>query len=159
MANSIYLTLNGVKQGLISAGCSSLDSIGNLCQACHTDQIYIYELNHSITREQNVSHHPIVIVKPIDKSSPLMGIAISNNERLDGSIDIYRTSQNGAQELFYTIKLTNITITSINVFYPNSLTHNDSQPQESISLKYESISWQHHVAGTSGYSIWDDRIY
>lgn len=159
MANDMYMTLKGAKQGLISAGCSTLDSIGNLCQAGHMDQIYLYELNHSMSREQHVSHHPVVIVKPIDKASPLIGIAISNNERLDATIDIYRTNQNGGRELFYTIKLTNVTIIDINIFYPNSLTHNESQPQESISLKYESISWQHHIAGTSGYSIWDDRVY
>ncbi|QGM70518.1 type VI secretion system tube protein Hcp, partial [Proteus mirabilis] len=29
MANNIYLRLNGNKQGLISAGCSTWDSIGN----------------------------------------------------------------------------------------------------------------------------------
>lgn len=28
MANLIYLKLTGIKQGLISAGCSSADSIG-----------------------------------------------------------------------------------------------------------------------------------
>ncbi|AHG18772.1 Hcp [Chania multitudinisentens RB-25] len=159
MANEMFLTLKGAKQGLISAGCSTLDSIGNLCQNGHADQIYLYELNHSMSREQHVSHHPVVIIKPIDKSSPLIGIAISNNERLDATIDIYRTNQNGGRELFYTIKLTNVTITDINIFYPNSLTHNESQPQESLSLKYESIAWQHHIAGTSGYSIWDDRVY
>ncbi|WP_024913645.1 Hcp family type VI secretion system effector, partial [Chania multitudinisentens] len=136
-----------------------LDSIGNLCQNGHADQIYLYELNHSMSREQHVSHHPVVIIKPIDKSSPLIGNAISNNERLDAEIDIYRTNQNGGRELFYTIKLTNVTITDINIFYPNSLTHNESQPQESLSLKYENIAWQHHIAGTSGYSIWDDRVY
>ncbi|MFV8980357.1 Hcp family type VI secretion system effector [Serratia fonticola] len=159
MANDIFLTLKGVKQGLISAGCSTKDSIGNLYQAGHTDQIYLHQLNHSMSREQHVSHHPFVIVKPIDKSSPLIGIAISNNERLDAIIDIYRTNQNGGRELFYSIKLTNVTIMDVNIFYPNSSTHNESQPQESISLKYESISWQHHIAGTSGYSIWDDRVY
>ncbi len=38
MANLIYLTLKGRKQGLISAGCSSIDSIGNKGQVNHTDQ-------------------------------------------------------------------------------------------------------------------------
>lgn len=159
MANDIFLTLKGAKQGLISAGCSTKDSIGNLYQAGHADQIYLHQLNHSMSREQHVSHHPFVIVKPIDKSSPLIGIAISNNERLDAIIDIYRTNQNGGRELFYSIKLTNVTIMDVDIFYPNSSTHNELQPQESISLKYESISWQHHIAGTSGYSIWDDRVY
>jgi type VI secretion system Hcp family effector len=32
MANLVYLTLNGQLQGLISAGCSSLASIGNKAQ-------------------------------------------------------------------------------------------------------------------------------
>jgi type VI secretion system Hcp family effector len=104
MANDIFLTLKGAKQGLISAGYSTKDSIGNLYQAGHTDKIYLHQLNHSMSREQHVSHHPFVIVKPIDKSSPLIGIEISNNERLDAIIDIYRTNQNGGRELFYTIK-------------------------------------------------------
>lgn len=61
MANSIYLTLSGNKQGLISAGCSSVDSIGNKGQESHLDKIFIYSLSHSMTREQNASHHPITI--------------------------------------------------------------------------------------------------
>lgn len=46
MANLIYLTLNGQNQGLISAGCSSLDSIGNKAQLVHLDQIMVFELTH-----------------------------------------------------------------------------------------------------------------
>ncbi|PVF10642.1 type VI secretion system tube protein Hcp, partial [Yersinia pestis] len=37
MANMIYLTLKGKKQGLISSGCSSIDSIGNKSQGSHID--------------------------------------------------------------------------------------------------------------------------
>lgn len=37
MANNIYLTITGKKQGLISAGCSTFDSIGNKYQAAHQD--------------------------------------------------------------------------------------------------------------------------
>ncbi|PSH23591.1 hypothetical protein B7R74_02860 [Yersinia pseudotuberculosis] len=70
MANLIYLTLKGKKQGLISSGCSSLDSIGNKCQTDHANEILIYSLSHSLTREQNSSRHPVIIQKYIDKSSP-----------------------------------------------------------------------------------------
>ncbi|CND85249.1 hemolysin-coregulated protein [Yersinia nurmii] len=97
MANSIYLTLSGNKQGLISAGCSSVDSIGNKGQESHLDKIFIYSLSHSMTREQNASHHPITIKKPIDKSSPLLAVAISDNELLTATFDCYRTNQSGAQ--------------------------------------------------------------
>lgn len=28
-----------------------------------------------------------------------------------------------------------------------------------IALSYESIAWEHRIAGTSAYSIWDERIF
>ncbi|CAQ82194.1 MULTISPECIES: Hcp family type VI secretion system effector [Photorhabdus] len=159
MANLIYLTLKGRKQGLISAGCSSIDSIGNKGQVNHTDQILVYSLSHSISREQNVSHHPIVIKKPIDKSSPLLGLAISDNEVLDAIFECYRTNQSGAQELYYTIKVVDATISDLTAVHPHNITHTGSEPQETLSLRYKSITWTHHIAGTSAYSIWDDRNY
>ncbi|MCE1635987.1 type VI secretion system tube protein Hcp, partial [Enterobacter hormaechei] len=80
MSYMIYLSLNGKKQGLISAGCSTLDSIGNRYQKGHEDQIQVLSLNHSISRQQNVSHQPIQFIKPVDKSSPLLEMAIDSNE-------------------------------------------------------------------------------
>ena len=42
MANMSYLSLSGETQGLISAGCSTLDSVGNKAQPGHKDQIMVY---------------------------------------------------------------------------------------------------------------------
>ncbi|HHQ6623574.1 TPA: Hcp family type VI secretion system effector [Serratia fonticola] len=159
MANVIYATLKGKQQGLISAGCSSMDSIGNKGQAGHLDQILINSLNYAMSREQHVSHHPVVFTKPIDKSSPLLGVAISSNESLEVLFEFYRTNASGAQELYFTILLTDATISDISGSHPHSITHSGAQPQETISLKYKSITWSHIIAGTSGYSIWDDRVY
>ncbi|MQL48473.1 MULTISPECIES: Hcp family type VI secretion system effector [Photorhabdus] len=159
MSDLIYLTLRGRKQGLISAGCSSIDSIGNKGHLDHIDKIFVYNLTHSLTRDQNVNHHPITFKKPVDKSSPLLGVAISDNEILDAFFDICRTNQSGIQELYYTIKVIDATITDLAVYHPHSITHAGSQSQETISLRYKSITWTHHIAGTSAYSIWDDRIY
>lgn len=53
MSSIIYLELTGDKQGLISSGCSSLQSIGNRSQLGHEDQIQILSLNHSITQSLN----------------------------------------------------------------------------------------------------------
>ncbi|MDE9590374.1 Hcp family type VI secretion system effector, partial [Xenorhabdus bovienii] len=153
------LTLNGKKQGLISAGCSTLDSIGNRYQKGHEDQIQVLSLDHSMTRDQNVSHHPIQFIKPIDKSSPLLSLAIDSNESLNGVFVFYRTNSAGQLELFYEVKITEATIVDISCVYPNSINSNDKMPYEKILLKYKSISWNHIIAGTSAYSIWDDRIY
>ncbi|QKJ49172.1 type VI secretion system tube protein TssD [Proteus columbae] len=86
-------------------------------------------------------------------------MAISNNEEFDCIFDLYRTEDNGCLTLYFQIKITKATISNIDMICPNSLTHNECQPQEIISLKYESISWQYFLAGTSGYSIWNERDY
>lgn len=159
MANSIYLTITGNKQGLISKGCSTYESIGNKYQHGHEDQIFIYSFDHDIHRSQNVSHSPVTMSKPIDKSSPLLGVSISNNEILECNLVFYRTGASGNQEKYYTIKLTKASIKNISAHYPNSLTHSDAQPYESITIDYESISWNHIMAGTSGYSIKADNVF
>ncbi len=56
MSDIIYLTLKGHKQGMISAGCSSYDSIGNRYQSEHTDEILVYSTDYEVARSQNLSH-------------------------------------------------------------------------------------------------------
>ncbi|RAX09417.1 hypothetical protein CKY10_11850 [Photorhabdus sp. HUG-39] len=56
--------------------------MGYKYQTGHENEIYVYSFDHDISREQNVNHTPISITKPIDKSSPLLGIAISENESI-----------------------------------------------------------------------------
>lgn len=159
MANSIYASVNGEKQGLISAGCSTFDSIGNTYQVCHEDQILVRAFEHAILRDKNVNHGPVSFIKPIDKSSPLWGVAISHNEHLNIKFFFYRTSSSGAQELYYSIRLGKASIIRINVAYPHTIDHASQQPEERITLKYRDITWEHHIAGTSGYSIWEEMVY
>lgn len=159
MANIAYLTLNGQFQGLISAGCSSLDSIGNKAQIAHVDQIMILGLNHGITRDQNVNHQTFSFIKPVDKSSPLLGKAITENEILTCDFDFYRTNRAGNSELYYKVKLTNARISDIHLEIPHTITDSNSQPEESISLIYETINWEHCIAGTSSFSLWESRIF
>ena len=159
MANTIWLTLNGQSQGLISAGCSAVDSIGNKAQLVHCDQIMVMAISHGIHREQNVNHQSMTMVKPVDKASPLLGKAINDNEELTCEFSFYRTNRMGFNELYYTIKLTKARISSIHLHVPHTIDDSAGQPEESIELCYESISWEHHIAGTSGYSLWEERIF
>ncbi|RAT11775.1 MULTISPECIES: Hcp family type VI secretion system effector [Lonsdalea] len=159
MANLIYLKLTGVKQGLISAGCSSADSIGNKYQALHEDEIFVYELMSQLSRQENVSLYPVEIRKPIDKATPLLSQALSENEKLTCEFLFYRTAQSGGNELYFKIVLKEAVVNDIRILAPNSLTHNDLQPQENISFKFSSIEWDHVIARTSSYIIWKDVEY
>jgi type VI protein secretion system component Hcp len=42
---------------------------------------------------------------------------------------------------------------------PHNIHHTGEEPQESVSFSYQSISWEHCIAGTSAYSIWEDRVF
>lgn len=158
MANLSYLTLNGEKQGLISAGCSSVDSVGNKAQMTHLDQIMVYALMHSISRDQNVNHHELVITKPVDKSSPLLAKAISENEILTCDFTLYRTSKAGISQPYYAIKLVNARVANIDFVVPHAVLEDKLEPQERIAFIYESIHWSHNTASTSAHSNWEERI-
>ncbi len=86
-------------------------------------------------------------------------IAITDNETVDLVFDFYRTSQSGSQEKYYSVSLQGATLVGLNVNYPHAINHDNGQPEEVVSVQYRDITCQHHIAGTSGYSIWDDRVY
>lgn len=125
MSEMIYLTLKGNKQGLISAGCSSYDSIGNKYQDSHRDQILVYSTTYDLARKQNVSHAPFIMIKADDKSSPLLISAISNNEILDCLFEYHRVDKSGVMIAYKKILLTKASIIRITNESPNSLTENE----------------------------------
>jgi type VI protein secretion system component Hcp len=106
-----------------------------------------------VSRDQNAHHHPVSFIKPIDKSSPLLAMAIDGNELLEARFMHYRTSPMGQLEFFYEIKLTGATIVDLAYNYPHSIDDNGAIPHEVVMLDYKSISCQHIAAGTSGYGI------
>ncbi|RVR86672.1 Hcp family type VI secretion system effector [Citrobacter freundii] len=143
MANTMWLALNGQAQGL----------------PAHRDQIMVMTVNHGMSRVQNVNHQCLTFIKPVDKSSPLLGKAITDNEILSCEFSFYRTSPAGLNECYYVLKLINARISSIHLQVPHTIDDSAGQPEEIIELSYESISWEHLIAGTSAYSLWDERIF
>lgn len=159
MANVIYASVIGEKQGLISSGCGTHASIGNKYQSNHRDEIFVLQFDHSMSRERNVIHHPVKFYKPIDKSSPLLSSAISENEELSVVFDFYRTRVGGGIERYYTINLQHAHLYNISSCYPHVLTHAGNQPEEVVILNYKNITWKHLIAGTEAYSFWNERVF
>ncbi|MDI3401357.1 type VI secretion system tube protein TssD [Pseudomonas sp. V88_4] len=54
MANPAYMTITGKTRGLISAGCSTPESVGNKYQTAHTDEIMVFALSHEMRRDANL---------------------------------------------------------------------------------------------------------
>ena len=121
MANHGYMTINGKSQGLISANCSTQDSIGNKWQDGHRDEIMVLSFQHNMANRGNIwasSHGPIAITKNIDKSSPLLAVALSNREELNCVINFYRISPSGRQEKYYSVDIRGCIITDLTVDVP-----------------------------------------
>ncbi|ARB28884.1 Hcp family type VI secretion system effector [Pseudomonas tolaasii] len=158
MAYHGYMSIKGKSQGLISAGCSTQDSIGNKCQEGHTDEIMVMSFNHNMLNTGNVrasTHGPVVITKNIDKSSPLLAVALSNREELSCVINFYRTSQFRQLEKYYTVDIRGCIITSLTIEVPHAVLLTDVEAQEHLAIRYREIIWTHHLAGTSGYGSWE----
>ena len=87
MPTPAYLSITGVKQGLITAGTFTQDSVGNIYQEGHEDQILVQAFAHQVIIPRDPQsgqptgqrvHKPLMISKVFDKSSPLLFSALSS---------------------------------------------------------------------------------
>lgn len=143
MSNTIYLKLTGKKQGLISAGCSNINSTGNRFHLSHDNEISIYKLINTSSHESHDPFRRLDIIKPVDKSTPLLANALNEKERLLCEFLFYRTAEYGRNELYFKLILQDAILTDIRFSYSNSLLNSDNHPQESVSFAYTSSTFEH----------------
>ncbi|HHW8984231.1 type VI secretion system tube protein TssD [Citrobacter freundii] len=144
MSDIVYLMVSGQQQGVISAGCGTLASVGNRWQIGHEDEIFAFSLANSITSTGKGSQlHGLRFCKLIDKSTPLFINAINNNEQLYMEFYFYRINRSGRWEKYYYIQLRGAFLSGIQQqFSENSL------DTETITISYEYILCKHLIANT-----------
>ena len=97
-------------------------------------------------------YDPVKITKRIDKTSPLMHRALSNNENMEIIISFYKLIDLGAVE-FYTIKLFDAKLAGIktaNVELPGGKT----ELLEEYSFVFRTIEWTWEESGVSHIDDW-----
>lgn len=166
MPTPAYITMVGTKQGLITAGTFTEDSVGNIYQEGHEDEALVQAFSHEIIIPRDPQsgqptgqrvHKPLMITKVYDKSSPLIFNALTSGERLsECTIKWYRTSSAGVQEHYFTVKLEDAVIVDVKAYMPNCQDPNMSHftHLEDVYMTYRKIIWTHEVAGTSGSDDW-----
>lgn len=166
MPTPAYMRIEGEKQGLITAGNFTEDSVGNIFQEGHEDEVLVQGFGHQVVLPRDPQsgqptgqrvHKPVMISKIFDKSSPLMYNALTSGERLPKvEIKWYRTSSTGTQEHYFTTTLADAIIVDIVAKMPNcqdpGLSH--FTHLEDVFMTYRAIEWTHEVAGTSGSDDW-----
>ncbi|PHR59058.1 MAG: type VI secretion system tube protein Hcp [Arcobacter sp.] len=152
MENLVFMTINGSTQGLITEGAFTPDSVGNIYQNGHEDEVAIKSFDYGTSTPLNQagqisgqrSHQPLSIIKLLDKSSPLLFEASNKGETLTTvELKVYRTSYMGKQEHFYTITLEDAVISSL------TASSNGSEPLEYLNFSYRKITLRHETSSTS----------
>lgn len=166
MPTPAYMTIKGETQGDITSGTFTADSVGNIWQEAHQDEILVEAFSHTVTVPTDPQsgqptgqrvHKQVKITKVFDKCSPLLYEALTRGEMLPTCvIKWYRTSPQGVQEHYFTHTLTDAIIVDIKAHMPNcqdpanaSFTH-----LEDVSFSYRKIDWEQVVCGTSGSDDW-----
>jgi type VI secretion system secreted protein Hcp len=170
MPTPAYLSIVGETQGAMTSGAFTGESVGNIYQEGHEDEILVQAFSHECSVPTDVQsgqptgqrvHKPMTITKIFDKSSPLLYVALSTGERLSACrLKWYRTSAAGVQEHYFTIALEDAVVTNIRSYMPNC--QDPSQAHfthlEDVSFTYRKIIWTHEVAGTSGEDDWRSPV-
>jgi type VI secretion system secreted protein Hcp len=165
MPQVAYMTVTGEKQGQITAGANTPESVGNKYQEEHTDESTVLECNHPIMIPRDPQtgqptgqrvHLPFTVRTRFDKAAPLMDQAICTGERLQVEIKWWRTTMQGTQEHYYTHKLTDATLVDVKTEVVLCTdTSQDYRDHEKVySMVYRKIEWKHEVAATEGSDDW-----
>lgn len=160
MALNAYLKLKGQKQG---------DIKGSVTQKGREGKIMVIAARHEIASPRDAAsglptgkrmHHPFVITKEVDKSSPLLHAAMVANENFtEWELQFWRpalTPTAGAERQHYTVKLTNANIANITFTMPNN-----KDPAlfklaeyEEVSFVYQKIEWLWVEGGIHAADAW-----
>jgi type VI secretion system secreted protein Hcp len=161
MAIPAYMTIEGQNQGEISSGALSEDSVGTATQEGHEDEIMIQAFAHNVPRATNEQSgqitsmpamKPMKITKFIDKASPLLHNALTSGEQLNVTINWYRISASGEEELYYVMELENAVLVDIETQLPSVGDPSQSHlaHMEVLHINPGAITWTHEAAGTEG---------
>jgi len=161
MALNAYLTLTGETQGAIA---------GSVTQAGREDSMEIYGWSHEVLSPRDAAsglptgkrqHKPIVLIKPIDKASPLLMNMLVNNENIsDWTLRCWRPSREGKEFQYYTVELVNASVSSIQVEqlnnkYPENMRH---ELREHVSFVYQKIVWTWQDGGITAEDDWESPV-
>lgn len=152
-----YLSLDGENQGKIE---------GSVQIRGHDNEILVQGVEglHDIPRSPQTGlptgkrvHHPLTVVKEIDKSSPKLMQALTSGEQLKTvNLEFYRINDKGLEELYYTIKLQNAIIVDIRTWVPNCLDPEQASlgHMEDVAFTFEQITWTWQDGGIEAEDSW-----
>ncbi len=159
MAETVHLFLKA--NGTDIQGESTQTSLGRE----NTIECLSWEETVSTTREGGSAiatgrraHGPIIFRKRIDKSTPLLMKALSENTALEAKFQFFRPNPagDGTTEQFYTVELKEARISSIKQWVVDSLqpAAEAIPPLEEIQMVFGHVFWTYNATGVQHEDSW-----
>jgi type VI secretion system secreted protein Hcp len=107
-------------------------------------------------------HRPVVIEKEIDRSSPILYMALARGMALKSAeIKWYRVSDAGREEEYFNMTMRNVRVVSVsprvlNIKEQASATRNHF---EQVELRYEEITWSYLDGNLIFRDAWSERFF
>ncbi len=106
-------------------------------------------------------YEPLLIRKRIDKSTPLLAKALTQNQVIEGEFKFFRPSLagDGTTEQFYTIKIKQGRINSQRQWVPDTIVPASSNepPLEEVTFVFHTIEWTYTDGGVTHEDTWDQN--
>jgi len=168
MPDPAFLTLESTTESSMTEGASSQDSIGPFKREGENfvDKILVEGFSHEVNRPVDPQsgqatgsriHGAFVITKLVDKTTPMLYLHLVNGTHFNSvKIEFYRTDDEGAPELYYSVELQDAVLTGMKTYIPNCLDPSNERLWhfDEVKFAYGNITWLHEKAGTSGSDSW-----
>ena len=161
MALNAYMKVTGETQGEIQ---------GETTQKGRENLIMLDEVRHEIVSPRDAAsglptgkrqHKPFVVVGEMGKHSPLLLLALTNNEVLTNvKVDFWRPHSSGKEVMYYTVELTNASVAWIRNYMQNVRDPRYRQflHYEEIGFAYQKIVWNSLTGGTTAEDDWESPV-
>jgi type VI secretion system secreted protein Hcp len=152
-----HLTLEGVNQGKIVGSCDQEGREGTiLVQALDHEVSIPRDAQTGLATGKRV-HHPLAVLKALDRSTPLLYQALTSGEHMK-SVEIkwYRIDTSGAEEHYFTTRLEDAIIVSIRPIIKNCLepASQDLPHLEEVAFTYRKAIWRWEPDGIESEDDW-----
>ena len=157
MALPSHLILVGEKQGAIKGSCTQKGREGTILVQGFDHEVSIPRDPQTGLATGKRVHHPLTILKAVDKSSPLLYMALTSGEHMK-SVEIkwYRINEKGQEDHYFTTKLSDAIIVSMRPWMKNCLDPAFAQfgDMEDVSFTYRKITWRWEKDGVESEDDW-----
>lgn len=157
-AGSAFLKIKGQKTGDFKGGVTQKGREGWIQVLAATDELVAPRDASSGLATGKRQHKPFTVTVEADRALPLVFKAIASNENLpEVDIAFSRPNNAGMDTPFYTVKLTNASISSVKFVQPNTAdAAQRSLPQQvEIAFTYQRIDWTWNEGGIAASDNWN----